>query len=83
MIDTQGAIMSVLKLFQGNNKLIIGFNAFLPEGYNIEVPPDGEGPPVVVFQPPLEKREVLLALRYYLLVAKQHQHQEERGHRPR
>ena len=45
-IDTPGVIRRVSNLFQGNKKLVLGFNTFLPEGYKIELPIDGDGPPV-------------------------------------
>ena len=48
-IDTPGVIRRVSNLFQGNRKLVLGFNTFLPEGYKIELPADGDGPPVAVF----------------------------------
>ena len=41
-IDTPGVIRRVSTLFQGNKKLVLGFNTFLPEGYKIELPMDGE-----------------------------------------
>ena len=37
-IDTPGVIQQVSQLFRGYNKLILGFNTFLPEGYKIELP---------------------------------------------
>jgi paired amphipathic helix protein Sin3a len=49
-IDTPGVIRSVSNLFHGNKKLVLGFNTFLPEGYKIELPLDGNGPPVAVYQ---------------------------------
>lgn len=51
-IDTPGVIRRVSTLFQGNRKLVLGFNTFLPEGYKIELPMDGDGPPVAVFRQP-------------------------------
>lgn len=51
-IDTPGVIRRVSNLFQGNRRLVLGFNTFLPEGYKIEIPLDGEGPPVAVFRAP-------------------------------
>ena len=51
-IDTPGVIRRVSNLFQGNRKLVLGFNTFLPEGYKIELPLDGDGPPVAVFRAP-------------------------------
>lgn len=51
-IDTPGVIRRVSNLFQGNKKLVLGFNTFLPEGYKIEL--DGDGPPVAVFRAPGE-----------------------------
>lgn len=51
-LDTPGVIRRVSNLFQGNKKLVLGFNTFLPEGYKIELPMDGEGPPIAVYQGP-------------------------------
>lgn len=51
-IDTPGVIRRVSNLFQGNRRLVLGFNTFLPEGYQIEIPPDGRGPPIAVYRPP-------------------------------
>ena len=53
-IDTPGVIRRVSNLFHGNKKLVLGFNTFLPEGYKIELPADGDGPPVAVFRAPGE-----------------------------
>jgi histone deacetylase complex regulatory component SIN3 len=53
-IDTPGVIRRVSNLFHGNKKLVLGFNTFLPEGYKIELPLDGDGPPVAVFRAPGE-----------------------------
>ena len=39
-IDTPGVIHRVSELFKGHNNLILGFNAFLPSGYKIEVVTD-------------------------------------------
>lgn len=50
-IDTPGVIRQVSSLFQGNKKLVLGFNTFLPEGYKIELPIDGGGP-VAVYRAP-------------------------------
>lgn len=43
-INTPGVIARVKSLFRGYNKLILGFNAFLPEGegYKIELTPEAE-----------------------------------------
>eukprot|EP00934_Nitzschia_sp_Nitz4_P006570 Nitzschia sp. Nitz4//scaffold106_size73319//51333//55917//NITZ4_005742-RA/size73319-augustus-gene-0.6-mRNA-1//1//CDS//3329532538//6560//frame0 len=51
-IDTPGVINRVSTLFQGNKRLVLGFNTFLPEGYKIELPEDGDGPPIAVFRAP-------------------------------
>ena len=51
-IDTPGVIRRVSNLFQGNRRLVLGFNTFLPEGYRIEIPTDGSGPPVAVYRAP-------------------------------
>ena len=53
-IDTPGVIRRVSNLFQGNKKLVLGFNTFLPEGYKIELPLDGDGPAIAVFRAPGE-----------------------------
>ncbi len=36
-IDTPGVINRVSSLFRGYNKLVLGFNTFLPEGYKIDL----------------------------------------------
>lgn len=38
-IETAGVIAGVSKLFQGHEELLGGFNAFLPEGHRMPVPP--------------------------------------------
>lgn len=53
-IDTPGVIRRVSDLFHSNKKLVLGFNTFLPEGYKIELPEDGNGPPVAVYRAPGE-----------------------------
>ncbi|TFK54054.1 hypothetical protein OE88DRAFT_1654534 [Heliocybe sulcata] len=42
IIDTPGSIHRVLSLFLGYPTLIKGFNAFLPDGYDIEISPDSQ-----------------------------------------
>jgi paired amphipathic helix protein Sin3a len=42
-IDTPGVIMRVSELFSGYNNLILGFNTFLPEGYQISLKDLQEG----------------------------------------
>ncbi|KAG0503340.1 hypothetical protein HPP92_003412 [Vanilla planifolia] len=37
-IDTGGVIMRVKELFKGHRDLILGFNTFLPKGYEIKLP---------------------------------------------
>ncbi|WOK93445.1 paired amphipathic helix protein Sin3-like 4 isoform X2 [Canna indica] len=37
-IDTTGVIMRVKELFKGHRDLILGFNTFLPKGYEIKLP---------------------------------------------
>uniref|UniRef100_A0A151UEN3 Paired amphipathic helix protein Sin3 n=2 Tax=Cajanus cajan TaxID=3821 RepID=A0A151UEN3_CAJCA len=39
-IDTNGVIERVKGLFKGHNNLILGFNTFLPKGYEITVDQD-------------------------------------------
>ncbi|XP_057810913.1 paired amphipathic helix protein Sin3-like 3 isoform X2 [Salvia miltiorrhiza] len=41
-IDTSGVIVKVKELFRGDRDLILGFNAFLPKGYEITLPPEDE-----------------------------------------
>ncbi|KAL1550937.1 paired amphipathic helix protein Sin3-like 5 isoform X4 [Salvia divinorum] len=41
-IDTSGVILRVKELFKGNRDLILGFNAFLPKGYEITLPLEDE-----------------------------------------
>ena len=43
-IDTPGVIQKVSQLFRGYNKLILGFNTFLPPGYEIYFPHGGSTP---------------------------------------
>uniref|UniRef100_A0A3B5KRR6 Histone deacetylase interacting domain-containing protein n=1 Tax=Xiphophorus couchianus TaxID=32473 RepID=A0A3B5KRR6_9TELE len=40
-IDTPGVINRVSQLFHGHPDLVLGFNAFLPPGYRIEIPKNG------------------------------------------
>ncbi|XP_019445511.1 PREDICTED: paired amphipathic helix protein Sin3-like 4 isoform X1 [Lupinus angustifolius] len=44
-LDTTGVIERVKELFKGNRDLILGFNTFLPKGYEITLPLDDEQPP--------------------------------------
>ncbi|KAK6913176.1 Paired amphipathic helix [Dillenia turbinata] len=44
-IDTGGVIARVKELFKGHNNLILGFNTFLPKGYEITIPNEEENPP--------------------------------------
>uniref|UniRef100_A0A6Q2XJI8 Histone deacetylase interacting domain-containing protein n=1 Tax=Esox lucius TaxID=8010 RepID=A0A6Q2XJI8_ESOLU len=48
VIDTPGVINRVSQLFHGHPDLVLGFNAFLPPGYRIEIPKNG----VVFLQSP-------------------------------
>ncbi|KAI3467443.1 hypothetical protein Pfo_024106 [Paulownia fortunei] len=41
-IDTSGVILRVKELFKGNRDLILGFNTFLPKGYEITLPLEDE-----------------------------------------
>ncbi|KAK1280748.1 Paired amphipathic helix protein Sin3-like 4 [Acorus gramineus] len=43
-IDTTGVIARVKELFKGHRDLILGFNTFLPRGYEITLPPEDELP---------------------------------------
>lgn len=49
-IDTAGVIARVKDLFKGHRDLILGFNTFLPKGYEITLPLEDE--------PPLQKKPV-------------------------
>ncbi|KAK6160077.1 hypothetical protein DH2020_003458 [Rehmannia glutinosa] len=42
LIDTSGVILRVKELFKGYRDLILGFNTFLPKGYEITLPPEDE-----------------------------------------
>lgn len=44
-IDTAGVIARVKELFKGHRNLILGFNTFLPKGFEITLPPEDEPPP--------------------------------------
>ncbi|KAK7407307.1 hypothetical protein VNO78_09111 [Psophocarpus tetragonolobus] len=44
-IDTAGVIARVKELFKGHRDLILGFNTFLPKGYEITLPSEDEQPP--------------------------------------
>ncbi|KAK9277386.1 hypothetical protein L1049_006929 [Liquidambar formosana] len=44
-IDTAGVIARVKDLFKGHRDLILGFNTFLPKGYEITLPLEDEPPP--------------------------------------
>ncbi|KAF1875223.1 hypothetical protein Lal_00007839 [Lupinus albus] len=44
-LDTTGVIARVKELFKGHRELILGFNTFLPKGYEITLPLDDEQPP--------------------------------------
>jgi len=50
-IDTPGVIQQVSQLFHGYNKLILGFNTFLPDGYKIELPLEGDDATMTVITP--------------------------------
>ncbi|RYR65005.1 hypothetical protein Ahy_A03g011006 isoform A [Arachis hypogaea] len=43
-IDTAGVIARVKELFKGHRNLILGFNTFLPKGYEITLPLEDEQP---------------------------------------
>jgi paired amphipathic helix protein Sin3a len=53
--DTPGVIRRISNLFEGNRKLMLGFNMFMPDGYCIEEPPDpviGSSEVLAVFRAP-------------------------------
>ncbi|KAL1187808.1 Paired amphipathic helix protein Sin3-like 4 [Cardamine amara subsp. amara] len=43
-VDTGGVISRVKELFKGNRELILGFNTFLPKGFEITLLPEDEQP---------------------------------------
>ena len=55
-IETAGVIARVKELFKGHRNLILGFNTFLPKGYEIILPPEEETPPV---KKPVEFEEAI------------------------
>ncbi|KAJ8439477.1 hypothetical protein Cgig2_006994 [Carnegiea gigantea] len=55
-IDTSGVIARVKELFKGHRNLILGFNTFLPKGYEITLPPEDELPPA---KKPVEFEEAI------------------------
>ena len=50
-VDTAGVITRVKELFKGHRDLVLGFNTFLPKGYEITLPPEGARPPAPVKKP--------------------------------
>ncbi|XP_021731191.1 paired amphipathic helix protein Sin3-like 4 [Chenopodium quinoa] len=55
-IDTTGVIARVKDLFKGHRDLILGFNTFLPKGYEITLPPEDDNPPA---KKPVEFEEAI------------------------
>lgn len=55
-IDTAGVIARVKELFEGHRDLILGFNTFLPKGYEITLPLEDEQPPA---KKPVEFEEAI------------------------
>ncbi|XP_059648928.1 paired amphipathic helix protein Sin3-like 4 isoform X2 [Cornus florida] len=55
-IDTAGVIARVKDLFKGHRDLILGFNTFLPKGYEITLPCEDETHPV---KKPVEFEEAI------------------------
>ncbi|KNA15721.1 hypothetical protein SOVF_095600 isoform A [Spinacia oleracea] len=55
-IDTTGVIARVKDLFKGHRNLILGFNTFLPKGYEITLPPEDDNPPA---KKPVEFEEAI------------------------
>ncbi|CAH2066493.1 unnamed protein product, partial [Thlaspi arvense] len=43
-VDTSGVILRVKELFKGNRELILGFNTFLPKGFEIVLLPEDDQP---------------------------------------
>ncbi|XP_061097770.1 paired amphipathic helix protein Sin3b-like [Conger conger] len=56
-IDLLGVMNQVSQLFHGHPDLVMGFNAFLPPGYRIEIPKNG----VVSLQSPLSAQVFMVA----------------------
>lgn len=54
--DTSGVILRVKELFKGHRNLILGFNTFLPKGYEITLPPENEPP---ALKKPVEFEEAI------------------------
>lgn len=50
-IDTTGVIARVKELFKGHHALILGFNTFLPKGYEITIQEDEPNGPDSVKKP--------------------------------
>jgi len=63
-IDTPGVINRVSQLFHGHPDLVLGFNAFLPPGYRIEIPKNG----MAFLQSPFPSQVELMVQRSLLLV---------------
>ncbi|XP_028796665.1 paired amphipathic helix protein Sin3-like 4, partial [Neltuma alba] len=55
-VDTVGVIARVKELFKGHRDLILGFNTFLPKGYEITLPLEDEQP---VQKKPVEFEEAI------------------------
>ncbi|KAA8533070.1 hypothetical protein F0562_033397 [Nyssa sinensis] len=55
-IDTAGVIARVKELFKGHRNLILGFNTFLPKGYEITLQQEDEPPPA---KKPVEFEEAI------------------------
>ncbi|KAK9707311.1 hypothetical protein RND81_07G188400 [Saponaria officinalis] len=55
-IDTSGVIARVKELFKGHRNLILGFNTFLPKGFEIVLPPEDDQP---LAKKPIEFEEAI------------------------
>ena len=53
-IDTAGVIVRVKELFKGHRNLILGFNTFLPKGFEITLPLEEESEEDLVAKKPVE-----------------------------
>jgi len=51
-VDTAGVITRVKELFKGHRHLVLGFNAFLPPGFEITLPVEERKPPPQQLQQP-------------------------------
>lgn len=63
-LDTPGVITRVASLFRGHADLIVGFNAFLPHGYKIDIDAAGNVRSVIIFYPLLHMHTYFYTVSY-------------------